>query len=376
MSRRKRAKIAVRPGERAEPDVDLADIGRRIVAHFRATCRELPWRETRDPYAIWVSEVMLQQTRVATVIPYYRRWLDRFPTVEALAAAPIDDVLAAWSGLGYYSRARNLRRGAAEVMARYGGRVPDDPDQLRALPGVGAYTAGAIASIAFGRPEPVVDGNVARVLARVFAIDDDIKAAATRRRLWDLAARLVPADAPGDFNQGIMELGATVCTPRAPRCGACPLSGVCRARAAGRASELPVTRPRRRAGELPVIDVVAAWLVRRRRVLLVRRAGRGLYAGLWELPQAPTPDGIGDAIGLRIALRGSAPAAAHEQLLSHRRLRIRVWRAAAPVGRVRPSPDRYDAFRWCPPDAIGDAGVSAATAQIARAMVAASGGAR
>src|SRR5262245_1507009 len=158
-------------------------ISQRIVAWFRKNRRDLPWRQTRDPYAIWVSEIMLQQTRIAAALPYYRRWMERFPSAQALAEAPLDDVLAAWSGLGYYSRARNLHRGAREVVARWGGRLPATAAELRELPGIGRYTAGAVASIAFGQPEPLVDGNVARVLARLFAIEEDVKSTATARRL-------------------------------------------------------------------------------------------------------------------------------------------------------------------------------------------------
>src|SRR5690606_12970117 len=179
-------------------------------------------------YAIWVSEIMLQQTRVQTVIPYWERWMARFPTVRALADAPLDDVLAAWAGLGYYSRARNLWSGAREVTARWAGALPSRAAELREVPGIGPYTAGAIASIAFGERAPLVDGNVARVLARVFAIEDDIKSSAGQRALWARAGELMaalPADhAPGDLNQGLMELGATVCAPQAPRCLVCPLA--------------------------------------------------------------------------------------------------------------------------------------------------------
>jgi len=195
------------------------DVAADVIRWYRDNRRELPWRRTRDPYAVWVSEIMLQQTRVETVVPYWERWMGRFPTVQALAAAPLDDVLAAWAGLGYYSRARNLHAGAREVVTDWGGSVPGRVDALLEIPGIGRYTAGAIASIAFGQPAPLVDGNVARVLARLFAIDEDVKSAAGSARLWALAADLVPAGAAGDFNQGLMELGATVCTPARPRCG-------------------------------------------------------------------------------------------------------------------------------------------------------------
>ena len=214
-----------------------------IVAHYATVKRDLPWRRSRDPYAIWVSEIMLQQTRVQTVIPYLERWMARFPTVRALATAPLDDVLAAWAGLGYYSRARNLKKGAEAVTAKWAGVLPERASELRSVPGIGPYTAGAIASIAFGERTPLVDGNVARVLARVYGIELDIKSTAGQRALWDRAGALVTAlpetAAPGDLNQGLMELGATVCTPTSPRCLICPIATACVANKTGRQAELP-----------------------------------------------------------------------------------------------------------------------------------------
>jgi A/G-specific adenine glycosylase len=203
-----------------------------LLAWFDRNRRELPWRRTRDPYAIWLSEVMLQQTQVATVIPYWERFLARFPTVTALAEAPLDEVLSLWSGLGYYSRARNLHRAANEVVARHGGALPASHAALLALPGFGRYTAGAVASIAFGLPEPLVDGNVARVFSRACAIEGAPGDREREKKLWAEAARWVQGERPGELNQALMELGATVCTARSPRCGLCPLT-VCAWRAAG-----------------------------------------------------------------------------------------------------------------------------------------------
>jgi A/G-specific adenine glycosylase len=348
----------------------LGQAAQAIVDAYRRQRRDLPWRRSTDAYAIWVSEIMLQQTRVATVIPYFERWLARFPTVVELAAAALDDVLAAWSGLGYYSRARNLHRGAAEVVARYGGKVPDEVAALRTLPGVGRYTAGAIASIAFGRREPVVDGNVMRVLARLYAIEDNIKAASTQKRLWDLAAQMVPEAAPGDFNQGIMELGATVCTPSRPTCPACPLAALCRARAEGREGVLPVMPRRKSAHELPLLDRAAAWIERRGKLLLVRRRAEGLYGGMWELPQAGGPQALSAAVGVEVQLRAQLPDYTHSQRLSHRRLRIRVWRARLGGGRVRPDPHIYEGFRWQPLARLAERGLASGTAEIAKALLA------
>jgi A/G-specific adenine glycosylase len=357
------------------------EVARRVVAHFRSVRRDLPWRRSRDPYAIWISEIMLQQTRVAAVVPYFERWMARFPTIAALAAAPLDDVLAAWAGLGYYSRARNLHRCARELVERHAGALPPSAAALRALPGIGRYTAGAIASIAFGQPEPLVDGNVARVLARVYAIDDDIKSSAATRLLWRLASQMVPPSAPGDFNQGLMELGATVCTPLSPACLLCPLAALCRARAQGRERELPRMPGRRRPDELPLIDARALWIERRGKLLLARRTPEGLYGGLWELPQVEArteakPE-AGPETGPETAilttpvrLHGAAPVIEHRQTLTHRRLRIRVFAASLPDGaRARlaeSSAERYERLIWQPLTALAERGLSAATQAIIR----------
>lgn len=362
------------------PDHDPGEVARRIVTHFRSIQRDLPWRRTRDPYAIWVSEIMLQQTRVAAVIPYFERWLERFPTVTALAEAPLDEVLRLWAGLGYYSRARNLHRCAQEIATHHGGKLPASATALRALPGIGRYTAGAIASIAFSLREPLVDGNVARVLARLHAIEDDIKSPAATRALWHLAGALVPAEAPGDFNQGLMELGATVCTPARPSCLVCPLRDLCRARAAGRESELPVMPARKRPEDLPLIDACALWIERRGRLLLARRAPQGLYGGLWELPQVedaapgdstPGPTALLRLIPAEIRLTGSGPVAEHRQLLTHRRLRIRVFHAEI-IGAGKgfslgkPAVSHYERFAWQSLLALEERGLSAATQAIIR----------
>jgi len=244
----------------------------------------MPWRETSDPYAIWVSEVMLQQTRVDTVVPYWERWLERFPTVAALADAELDDVLRHWEGLGYYSRARNLHSAARMVRERFDGAVPAEPEALRELPGVGEYTAGAVASIAFGVATPAVDGNVRRVLSRLHDL-----ATPTPRTLRERAAALVPADRPGDFNQALMELGATLCSPRSPACGECPVARWCLARRRGTQELRPL--PTRRK---PIPEERVRSLVRVRddgALLLARRPMDGLLGGLWEFPEASASGG-------------------------------------------------------------------------------------
>lgn len=258
-------------------------IQRDLLAFYDRNRRDLPWRESGNPYAVWVSEVMLQQTRVSTVLRYFPAWMRRFPSVRALAGAKEADVLHAWQGLGYYSRARRLHGAAKAVVERHGGELPSDPQALRALPGVGPYSAGAIASIAFGLPEPIVDGNVVRVLSRAFGLRGDPEKAPLKRALWTLARELVPAKRPGDFNQALMELGATVCTPRSPICGNCPLRARCVARSRGLVEMLPELKRR----EAPTQLRVAAAIVRANdRVLVVQvpdDANR--WAGLYTFPQ-------------------------------------------------------------------------------------------
>jgi len=255
-----------------------------LLGWFAGARRDLPWRRDRDAYRVWISESMLQQTRVEAAVPYFERFVARFPTVAVLAAAPVEAVLAAWSGLGYYRRARSLHAAARAVVERHGGEVPSEREALLALPGIGPYTAGAVASIAFDRPEPLVDGNVARVLSRLFALDAPSDSARFRAESWRLAGELVRVAAPhgpGDWNQALMELGAVVCVPREPRCLACPVKAHCRAIADGRTSELPV--PKRRAQPIDV-EVHVALVRDGDRVLVAQRPPGGRMEGLWELP--------------------------------------------------------------------------------------------
>jgi len=255
-----------------------------LLAWYDRERRDLPWRRTRDPWAIWVSEVMLQQTRVETVVPFFVRFLERFPDPGALAAAPVETALALWSGLGYYRRCRQLHAAAVALTAA-GGAIPRRAAELERLPGVGPYTAAAVASIAFDEPVPVLDGNVARVLARRLALAGDPARAASRRRLLEAAAALLTGERPGDGNQALMELGATLCTPRAPACDRCPLAAGCRAAAAGCPEAYPEPR-RRRAQQRE--RWLAAVVEREGRFLLVRRgADEALLAGLWEFPTVP-----------------------------------------------------------------------------------------
>lgn len=305
----------------------------KLLAWYDGHARDLPWRRTRDAYRVWVSEVMLQQTRVETVVRYYARFLRRFPTVRALARAPEDRVMAAWSGLGYYRRARLLHAGARAVVERHAGRVPVDYAARRALPGIGRYTAGAIGSIAFGREEPVVDGNVARVFARLFGIDTPLGRGDTAARLWLEAERLVRGPRPGDFNQALMELGATVCTRASPQCTACPVRAHCRAHRDGSVARLPIARARSspRAVKLAAL-VISDGSASSPRVWLQRAPG-ALYGGLWNLPLRDghgrrTAEAALDELGLRARLESRARGTL-EHVLTHRRLHVQVWRADA-----------------------------------------------
>jgi A/G-specific adenine glycosylase len=247
----------------------------------------LPWRENRDPYAIWVSEIMLQQTQIATVIPYYERWMKRLPTIIALYQASLDDVLKLWEGLGYYSRARNLHAAAQIVIRDYGGKLPHTVAELKKLPGIGPYTAGAIASIAFDQPVPVLDGNIIRLFSRLIDLADDVTATATKRQLWRLAASLVPERRPGVYNQALMELGQECCRPVVPQCSRCPLEAICLARQRGTEQQRPVRPPRKR---IPHYDVVAGiiWRGEERSAsapfMIAQRPLDGLLGGLWEFP--------------------------------------------------------------------------------------------
>ena len=307
----------------------------RLLAWYDAEARDLPWRRAPTPYHTWLSEIMLQQTRVETAIPYYEAFLARWPTVAELARASLDEVLGAWSGLGYYRRARNLHRAAGQVAER--GGFPDTAAGLRDLAGVGEYTAAAIASIAFGGDALAVDGNLRRVAARLAAIDQPVQAGAGDRqaRAW-LAARL-PTGRAGDFNQALMDLGATICLPRSPRCDACPLRSDCAAQATGRQLELPVPAPRRAPR---LVRAVALLAEREGALLLVQRPAQGLLGGLWGPPDgvlAPGEQAGAAARRLLSTLAGElpeGPAAVGEieHVFTHQRWRIEVFAAGLPEG--------------------------------------------
>ena len=261
-----------------------------ILDWYARNKRELPWRGHPDPYVVWVSEIMLQQTRVEAVIPYFKRWMDRFPSVRELAASSEQEVLSLWEGLGYYGRARNLYKAARIVVDKSGGELPHDLIALRLLPGIGRYTVGAIASMAFGMDVPTLDGNIRRVFARVFDVAETADAAAGEALLWALAEKHLPKGQAGDYNQALMDLGATLCLPRTPSCLLCPLSELCKARRLGLQDKRPVLKPKH---EVPHYTVTAAVLQRDGKILLAKRPSKGLLGGMWEFPGGKVEKGEG-----------------------------------------------------------------------------------
>ena len=326
-----------------------ASVADRLLPWYREHRRDLAFRRTRDPYAILVAEVLLQRTRVVSGLPYFERFIARFPTVVDLASAPEEEVLRAWEGLGFYGRARNLHRAAKAVVAGHGGSIPASFSELRELPGIGDYTAGAVASIAFGERVPAVDGNAIRVLARVFRLAGDLSRGEPRRRLIGIAADLVPAAEPGTYNQAVMELGATVCRPKAPRCPVCPLQRLCGAYLDGTVEQFPQARVHRRP---PMVRVAFALVERGGTVLLVRRPPGGLLAGLWALPggeltgRQPAAAALRKVLsdlGVTARIRGVAGRVDHT--FSHRRWTGAVYRAV-----VSGSPRLPDGATWAGPE--------------------------
>ena len=304
-----------------------ASIAARVVAWQQQHGRhDLPWHGSRDPYRVWLSEIMLQQTQVSTVLGYYPRFLARFGSVRALAAAPLDDVLAAWSGMGYYSRARNLHRCAQVVVAEHGGNFPASAAALAELPGIGRSTAAAIAAFCFGERAAILDGNVKRVLTRVLGFGDDLALAAHQRALWIQAEALLPAAGIEAYTQGLMDLGATLCSARRPQCGACPLQTVCVAHRAGKPERYPVkTRSLKRSRRSNAM----LWLREGERVWLVQRPPRGVWAGLWALPLY---DSLDELRALTADWPGQGEALAPiDHALTHFDWHLQPWRQRLPA---------------------------------------------
>ncbi len=326
-------------------------IRRDLLAWYQAEARDLPWRRTQDPYRVWLSEIILQQTRVDQGTPYYERFVAAFPTVEDLAAASEDQVLKLWEGLGYYTRARNLHAAAKIVAGQHGGTFPEKAELLQLLPGVGRYTAGAIGSIAFGERVPVVDGNVKRVLSRLFDVEKSIDDTETEKALWAMAGKLVPRDAPGDFNQAMMELGARVCTPKKPACDACPVSACCIARADGTQLERPVRRAKK---AVPHKEIVVAVIEEDGRYLIGRRPPEGMLGGLWEFPggkvepkethQQALVRECKEELGVTVKAGGMLACVKHAY--THLRVTLNVYRCAIEKGTIKAK--THTELRWVP----------------------------
>lgn len=328
-----------------------ASFRRLLLAWYRKNARDLPWRHTKDPYAIWLSEIMLQQTRVEQGLPYYERFIGAFPSVQALASAEMDRVLKLWEGLGYYSRARNLHRAAQTVVKDCNGKFPTTAEALQTLPGVGRYTAGAIASIAFGERVPVLDGNVIRVLSRLYNIAECADDAKVREKLWALATELVPVKQPGNFNQAMMELGARVCTPKSPKCDACPVVKFCAARAAGVEEDRPMRNAKKTT---PHYDMVAAAIKQDGKYLMAKRPSMGLLGGMWEFPGGKVCTGethqralrreLRERFGVRVKVRGLAAMVQHAY--SHFKVTMHVYACEIVDGAL--SPTVHHEVRWIP----------------------------
>ncbi len=352
----------------------LRQLRRQLLGWFARASRELPWRKATDAYAIWVSEAMLQQTQVETVKPYFERWMQQFPNLRILAEASEADVLRAWQGLGYYSRARNLRKAAICVVRDHGGQLPRTPADLRLLPGIGPYTAGAIASIAFGERAALVDGNVNRVLSRIFAVEGYVGTPRHDRKVWRLAEELVPETRPGDFNQALMELGALICKPVSPKCPACPLQAGCHSNSAERASRWGRKPPRKKA---TLVNMAAAIISHRGRVLVVQQPkDAARWAGMWQFPcvELEASEGVESGarraarawVDLEVTARRPLPPVVH----SVTRYRITLTPVECRTRRVKLRPKGRTAACWLSAEQLEDRAMPAAHARIRSRLLA------
>lgn len=335
----------------------------------------MPWRRPPgdpsfpDPYLVWVSEIMLQQTQVDTVVPYYQRWVNRFPSLKVLAEASEQEVLTAWEGLGYYSRARHLFQAARLVMDRFNGIIPSDREALLGLPGIGRYTAGAIASIAFNRDEPTLDGNIRRVLARLFNLEEPAQLPQGERRLWEYAAQILPPGRAGDHNQAIMDLGATICTPQHPACLLCPLMDLCQARFLGVEEERPVLKAH---VAVPHITVTAGILEKDGAVLIARRPSKGLLGGMWEFPGGTLEEDedlpgclkreLGEELGIDVEV--GPEFGVYQHAYTHLRVTLHAFRCQVVSG--EPQALAADELRWVKPGGLADFPMGKIDRQIAK----------
>lgn len=329
-----------------------------LIEWFAAHKQDLPWRQNGDPYAIWISEIMLQQTQVGTVIPYYTRFMTAFPTVRALAAADQGQVLKLWEGLGYYSRARNLHRAAQIIVQEFDGVFPEALPDMRRLPGIGPYTAGAVASLAFGQDAALLDGNVIRILTRLFDIGDDVGQHAIRQRLWQLAENILPPGRAAAWNEGLMELGRLVCTPRQPDCAACPVNQFCEARKQGTVEQRPVKKPK---AKTPHVDVTAGVIADDHgRLLIAQRRQDGMLGGLWEFPGGKRESGetlvqclqreILEELGIEIAVGEQIGVVQHAY--THLRITLYAFRCQYVSG--EPQALEVSDWKWVTPASLQD----------------------
>lgn len=350
----------------------MKPFAKKLLAWYAKHKRDLPWRRTREPYRIWLAEILLQQTRVEAVIPYYEKFLARFPDVFALANAPLDDVLKTWEGAGYYARARNLHRAAKIVANERAGKFPRTVKGLLELPGIGRYTAGAIASIAFNVNAPVVDGNVMRVLCRYFGIRDDPKTSATHEQLWDIATTLLPDGHAREFNQAVMELGATICLPKNPRCLLCPVQKDCVARQLGIQNQLPVKRANK---ELPHKMIAAGVIFKHGKILIQQRLSEGLLGGLWEFPGGKVEEGeslescvareVREELGIEIHVGKEIIAVDHAY--SHFSITLHAFHCEFVSGRVKLSSAQK--WKWVKPSELEQYAFPAANRKIIQQLL-------
>jgi A/G-specific adenine glycosylase len=347
--------------------------GSQLLAWYETNARELPWRSMRSPYRTWVSEIMLQQTQVETVIPYFHRWMARFPDIASLAAAELQEVLSFWEGLGYYSRARNLHRSARIIMEKFDGNLPHTISELRDLPGIGPYTAAAIASIAFDVDVAAVDGNIRRVLSRVFDIRVPARSPEGERHLWSLAEKHLPAGKASAYNQALMDLGAVICTPKSPDCGICPIETYCQARTLGVQEERPVKLPRKKT---PHHTVTAAVIWRDGQVLLAQRPKNGLLGGLWEFPGGTLEESdedlpaclrreIKEELGVEVQV--DEPFGTYQHAYTHFKITLYAFTSKI-IGGTLPKNLESDALAWVGISELGNYPMGKVDRQIAQRL--------
>ena len=350
------------------PSSRLPQARRELRSWYRQVSRPLPWRQSHDPYRVWISEIMLQQTTVAAVVPYFHRFLERFPTVDALAAAEEGEVLKLWEGLGYYSRARNLRRAAQVIVSEHRRAFPETVEELQTLPGIGRYTAGAIVSFAHNKPAPIVEANTLRLYSRLLGLEEDPRSAAGQKRLWEFAALWPAGQNPGEVNQALMELGATLCTPQSPRCEECPLAAVCEARRMGRQAEIP---PAARRPELTELAEVAVVVQQGPQYLLMQRLPGERWAGLWDFLRFDEREAADEGLPAYLRRRFGIETEGHADFLrlTHGVTRYRIclrgvhceWRRGTASEEDRP-------FQWVSPDALAETPLPVTGRKLANAL--------